>query len=64
MFGIDDVMDAQCPQCANDKVYVEKLVTHPADERDMYLCRCGKCGWRFRVEAAEAKRGWRSLVET
>ena len=55
MFGIEDRLDAQCPQCANDTVYVEKLVTRPVDERDDYLCRCGKCGWRFRVEADSLK---------
>ena len=63
MFGIEDRLDAQCPQCANDTVYVEKLVTRPFDQRDDYLCRCGKCGWRFRVEAAETRK-WTEVVTT
>ena len=55
MFCIDDRLDAQCPQCANDTVYIEKLVLRPFDQRDDYLCRCGKCGLRFRVSMAPTR---------
>lgn len=54
MYDIDDLMEAHCPQCANDFVYVERRVTAAPDlESDAYLCRCGKCGWRFRVFTPE-----------
>ena len=34
MFGIEARLDAQCPQCAKDTVYDEKLVTRPGDHED------------------------------
>ena len=53
MFTINNQIDEHCPKCINDTVYVEKLTSLPIDEGEFYLCRCGKCGWRFRVNAAE-----------
>jgi DNA-directed RNA polymerase subunit M/transcription elongation factor TFIIS len=53
MFAVDDEIDVLCPKCANETVYVEKLIPRPVGERDQYLCRCGKCGWLLYVEAAE-----------
>jgi DNA-directed RNA polymerase subunit M/transcription elongation factor TFIIS len=53
VFAINDQIDEHCPQCANDTVYVERLVCLPFDESDVYMCRCGKCGWRFQVKTAE-----------
>jgi DNA-directed RNA polymerase subunit M/transcription elongation factor TFIIS len=49
MYTLDDQIDVHCPQCANDTVYVAKLVALPEHEGGAYECRCGKCGWRFRV---------------
>jgi DNA-directed RNA polymerase subunit M/transcription elongation factor TFIIS len=50
MYSVDDTIDVFCPQCANDEsVYVENIVQLLEDGTDAYLCRCGKCGWRFRV---------------
>jgi DNA-directed RNA polymerase subunit M/transcription elongation factor TFIIS len=53
VFTINNQIDEHCPKCINDTVYVEKLTSLPIDEGEFYLCRCGKCGWRFRVNAAE-----------
>jgi len=49
MYAVNDRIEAQCPQCADEVVYVEMLVSLPDGEGDAHLCRCGKCGWRFRV---------------
>jgi hypothetical protein len=49
MYTIDQLIDVFCPQCANEQVYVERIATLEQDEGDAYACRCGKCGWRFRV---------------
>jgi DNA-directed RNA polymerase subunit M/transcription elongation factor TFIIS len=49
MVAVDDQLNEQCPRCANDTVYVEKIEALPASLSPSYLCRCGKCGWRFRV---------------
>jgi DNA-directed RNA polymerase subunit M/transcription elongation factor TFIIS len=50
MYAVDDAIDVHCPQCANEEsVYVEKIVQLVEDPGDAFLCRCGKCGWRFRV---------------
>jgi hypothetical protein len=46
----DAQIDAPCPQCANDIVYLERQSFHPANGRTAFLCRCGKCGWRFRLD--------------
>jgi hypothetical protein len=46
----DALIDAPCPQCANDTVYLERQSFHPAIGRAAFLCRCGKCGWRFRLD--------------
>jgi len=46
----DALIDAPCPQCANDTVYLDRQSFHPAIGRAVFLCRCGKCGWRFRLD--------------
>lgn len=56
VFAINDQIDDHCPKCINDTVYVEKLISLPIEQGEFYLCRCGKCGWRFRVNAAEVRR--------
>jgi len=45
----DELIDAHCPQCADDQIHIERLVDLPTCESSAYLCRCGACGWRFRV---------------
>ena len=56
VFAINDQIDDHCPKCINDTVYVEKLISLPIEQGEFYLCRCGKCGWRFRVNAVEVRR--------
>lgn len=56
VFAINDQIDDHCPKCINDTVYVEKLISLPIEQGEFYLCRCGKCGWRFPVNAAEVCR--------
>ena len=52
MYAVDDAIDVCCPQCANgESVYVEKIERVLKAPVETYLCRCGKCGWRFKVPA-------------
>jgi hypothetical protein len=53
MIAVDDPIDVQCPQCTNDTVYLEKIEALPTSIHPSYLCRCGKCGWRFRMYLPE-----------
>jgi hypothetical protein len=53
MMAIDDQIDVQCQQCANDAVHIEKVEALPTSSKYSYLCRCGKCGWRFRVYSCQ-----------
>jgi DNA-directed RNA polymerase subunit M/transcription elongation factor TFIIS len=59
VFAINDQIDERCPKCINDTVYVEKLISLPIEEGEFYLCRCGKCGWRFRC-SREVRRSTKS----
>jgi hypothetical protein len=53
MPSVDDLVDASCTRCFNDTVYVERIEMFSDTDNDRYLCRCGKCGWRFRVTEPE-----------
>lgn len=53
MLAVDDQIEVQCQQCANDILYIEKVEELPLAWNYSYLCRCGKCGWRFRVHSRQ-----------
>ena len=51
MFTVDGQVDVHCPRCANDTVYVQTPVTLVPAKPETYWYRCGKCDFRFRVDA-------------
>jgi transcription elongation factor Elf1 len=50
---VDEELLVYCPRCANETVYIEKIGQLLKDSVPAYLCRCGKCGWRFQVTDPE-----------